>query len=403
MTELQTFLSGISREEDELISASLVRQHVRAHLFERASRMSPARPHLRWVVWAAAAAAAVAILGSSAHRLRSGSAPQLVATDRTGSVVEGSWVSALPGEEHPVRFSDGSTMALSPLSQVRLVELRQTGAAVSLETGRASVFVVHRPITKWEVTAGPFTVDVTGTKFDVGWSPVQDRFELQVTDGQVVVRGCGFGEGRAIRVGERALASCKSGRAEVTTVETPSTAQPEAVSAPKSEELVAVAVPVPVPESSNTCSPVTSSPPVVRSPKKAPTAVALDGPEQDSAAELLRVGNSVRQEGNLEKAKDILLTLRRRFPGSREAGYAAFSLGLIEFDGLGAPARATSWFRSCLAELPSGTLTREARGRLMEALYRSGNAEARKVAKDYLDQYPSGPHAALARRIVDRQ
>ena len=45
---------------------------------------------------------------------------------------------------------------------------------------------------------------------------------------------------------------------------------------------------------------------------------------------------------------------------------------------------------------------RKRKGRLMEALQGAGESrEARKAAVDYLRDYPSGPHAALARDIQE--
>jgi hypothetical protein len=52
-------------------------------------------------------------------------------------------------------------------------------------------------------------------------------------------------------------------------------------------------------------------------------------------------------------------------------------------------------------EQPSGALAREASGRLLEACIAAGDgAGARDAATRYLARYPSGPHAALARRVL---
>ena len=64
-------------------------------------------------------------------------------------------------------------------------------------------------------------------------------------------------------------------------------------------------------------------------------------------------------------------------------------------------AKAADWFQIYLKERPGGPLTREARGRVMEATHRTGRrTEARNLALTYLLDYPAGPHAELARRIV---
>ena len=123
--------------------------------------------------------------------------------------------------------------------------------------------------------------------------------------------------------------------------------------------------------------------------------------QRTSPAELSLLAETARHAGQLGKARAAFTTLRRRFPAAKEAGLAAFSLGLLEFDGFGAYAKAGDWFQTYLKERPGGPLTREARGRVMEAMHRTGRLpEARNLALSYLLDYPAGPHAELARRLA---
>jgi hypothetical protein len=96
--------------------------------------------------------------------------------------------------------------------------------------------------------------------------------------------------------------------------------------------------------------------------------------------------------------REALLSVRRRFAGSHQAALAAYELGRTT------PAlEAAGWFEAYLAEQPSGSLAREASGRLLEAESLAHNeAATREVAKRYLARYPDGPHAALARRALAR-
>ena len=95
--------------------------------------------------------------------------------------------------------------------------------------------------------------------------------------------------------------------------------------------------------------------------------------------------------------------VRRRFPGEEAASVAAFDLGRIAFDDHAAYAEAARWFEQYVTERPSGALVREATGRRMEALERSGDHPgAREAAARYLRRFPSGPHADVARSIADR-
>src|SRR6185369_8341120 len=96
--------------------------------------------------------------------------------------------------------------------------------------------------------------------------------------------------------------------------------------------------------------------------------------------------------GNVESATKAYMSLRRRFPHSSLSANAAFAMGRMEFDQRSAFAEAEHWFANYLAEQPHGPLAREALGRRMEALDRSGNFEAaRGVAQSYKTSYPRGP------------
>ncbi len=383
MTNLDQLLQTIAREEDELLRTSSVRDQVRERLSEGGfGRETPRR--MNWMIAGVAAAAVAATLGLIAW-YEPWSPPALLARDHHGPVLEGAWLVSSRDEDHGLRFSDGSSIILAPASEARVVRLGATGAHVSLVSGQARVLVVHRPKVRWELSAGPFTVEVTGTRFDVGYEPVEDRFELHLEDGSVVVRGCGFGKGRVVRSGERIVASCQSAAAPVAAVGQDQVALDAAV--PSASDVVARAGHAGLPQSREKAREAT--------PNK-PTVSALT----PTAPELANRANELRHEGNLRGARELLLELRRSFPGSSEAGTAAFRLGLIEFDGFGAFGAAATWFRRYLAEQPEGALSREARGRLMEALFRSSDPEAAAAARAYLERSPRGPHAELARRIL---
>ena len=123
--------------------------------------------------------------------------------------------------------------------------------------------------------------------------------------------------------------------------------------------------------------------------------------EASGSAELMALGDAARFSGQTGAAEHAYLTLRRRFPGDGRSALAAFSLARIAFDQRGAHAAAARWFETYLRESPGGPLAREALGRLMESLQRSGQTDrARSVAEQYVARHPRGPHAELARRLV---
>jgi TolA-binding protein len=123
---------------------------------------------------------------------------------------------------------------------------------------------------------------------------------------------------------------------------------------------------------------------------------------QASAAELMLLADAASHAGEPRRALSVFGLVRERFSGTPHATLAAFALGRLQFDSFSSHSQAARWFRTYLAEAPSGVFAREALGRLMEALAGSGDeAGARSAAQRYLKRYPSGPHAALASRLAD--
>jgi len=100
--------------------------------------------------------------------------------------------------------------------------------------------------------------------------------------------------------------------------------------------------------------------------------------------------------------REKLLAERRSAASSAAASSAAFRLGRLEADYLGNPGAAAKWFAIYLAEQPQGPLRGDARGRLFECLWHSGQkAAAAAEAQRYLLDYPGGPYAARARHILN--
>ena len=77
---------------------------------------------------------------------------------------------------------------------------------VLLKQGKARIAVRHRKHTAWTVSAGPYRVSVTGTRFDVEWDPKRRRFRLDLSEGEVVVFGPMVTEGQKISSGHTFVA-----------------------------------------------------------------------------------------------------------------------------------------------------------------------------------------------------
>jgi len=333
----------------------------------------------------------------------------------------GAWLDAPEKKSLSLEFSDGSRFELAPTSKARLVELQREGARVELASGKMKVHVIPRRGADFRLDAGPFGVHVTGTRFELSYSPENDTFELFLEEGQVELSGCVFGHGRKLAAGQNVRASCAKRALDVSygrprrdekervVPRAPATETPPAaaVAAHSEEPARTGAEPRPAPSAHSGKAQDNSWLSLARAGeyREAFSIVYAEGFETEceraSSAALAQLADVARHAGAPKQAEHALLTLRRRFPGTGDAALAAFALGRLEFDVYQAYPRAATWFKTYLSERPSGPMAREALGRLLEARYRAQDlVGARAGAARYLKEYPSGPHAELASRIV---
>jgi TolA-binding protein len=358
-------------------------------------------------------AAAVALLGAGAAYLHFLTERPLgfVIEGQGGQPQVGEWLAAPAEESLALTFSDGSRFELAPSARGRVLEVDAQGSHVMLERGAASVRVTKRPDAHWRFSAGPFVVEVLGTEFDLVWDPEGDEFVLRLEEGRVNVSGCNFREGRPVLPGETVRASCAARRFEVVStaaVELEAAPPPTPQAEVRAEELVAApGAPHVARESQRPTAKPAGWREMARDGRyaEALSLVEADGFDavlrEASAADLALLGDAARLTGRSDRALGAYQAVRQRFAGTKAASNAAFHVARIYFDQLGAYARAAAWFETYLTEQPQGGLAREATGRWLESLQRSGNPSgARKVAARYLERYPQGPHAGLARQVL---
>ncbi len=346
---------------------------------------------------------------------------------------------AAAGEEARLRFTDGTTVALSPGSALRVAEVDAVGARMLLEDGRASLRVTPRPKARWSVEAGPFAVLVTGTAFDVSWTRGDGTLRVDLHEGSVTVRGPLAPDGLPLRAGQRLVARMREGDVKISSGDAASAAGSAAGPAQQGPSSAGAALPggdrntgpgdegdagAARPEGSRAEGAPAGLPPhgsaaapdgAAAAPSWAKRVAAGDfrsvlaeaeqrglggvldhGPLDD----LVALADAARYARRGDVAQRALTATRKRFPGTSHGKAAAFLLGRMVDDG-GSPGAAVAWYDAYLAESPGGPFAAEALGRKMVAVERTGGrSAARPVAELYLKRHPRGAHAPVARDLV---
>ncbi|WP_437673110.1 FecR domain-containing protein [Sorangium sp. So ce131] len=444
-------LTAMARDAGAVARTDAALARGRARLIEEVERAAPPRApwRRRWLVPAALAPLLV-IAGlwvlRPAARLE-------VRID--GAAPADSYVRAGEGGA-TARFSEGTTVRFAPGARGRVAAITARGAAIHIERGAAHFEVVHLPGAEWIAEAGPFTVAVTGTEFDLSWQ--DERLELTMQSGSVAVRGPLAAGGIGLRGGQRLVADVVRG--ELTIADQKAAAEPhapeggdprepgaaagreaaadagataEASGAAGSDERggrgeeggreeksgreekgapAAAERGAPAPEAAPSAVPDRAAAPQSYRERVARGDFARAIADAESRgidaviaasplSELAALADAARYAGRNDLAERVLLAERSRFAGSPEARSAAFLLGRMAEPG--SPAAAIVWYDRYLAESPAGSLAAEALGRKMMVVRASrGEAAARPIAEDYLARYPRGAFAATAAEILGR-
>jgi len=344
----------------------------------------------RWMPLAAAAMLLVAV-GTTAWMYR----PKRIEYHLSGSSlrIEDEWIAADQGSGM-LRFSEGTEIKLERGSKSRVVEVTPHGAQIVLKSGVLRARVVHRPKARWQVGAGPFTIDVTGTAFDVDWSMRKGRLEVRLNNGSVMVRGPTLQEGIRVTSGHRLVAHARTGTAELSSL-APAKVPSDATPAPIVKKPKNVVPPQPAPSWSALLTSGNFRKVIELAKSRGINATLRRG----SLSDLVALADAARYAGDRALARRGLLAQRTRFSASTEARAAAFILGRMA-DDQGALDEALHWYEVYLRQSPNGAFAAEALGNKLVVLMRSKDDEAaRTVARLYLRRFPRGAHAAYAREV----
>jgi TolA-binding protein len=402
MNVLRELGRSIADEQDrrpDYVDPARIAARLRVSSFARRPRSGAAR----WAAGIAAALVAAAfaffLVTKFAH------APleyRVEGTSHPGR--ESTWISATD-DPLPIGFSDGSRVVLGQGARARVTRLERTGAELAVEQGPVGLAIVPRKGNHWRVDLGPFVVEVTGTRFDVDWNPLTERFKLVMHEGTVVVSGCSIGS-RSFAAGETLAVSCRDRQYYVESGEDAQRADRDSGATPSvAPEPTEPDAPAPRAATDSRTDTKWRALAEAGRYREALAAAEAAGFESEcqraSASDLLSLAGAARLAGDAPRARQAYTLLRKRFASEPVAAVAAFNLARVAFDLVSDYGEAARWFRTYLREQPSGSLAPEAHGRLLEALQRSGDLPAaRAAAKEYLTRYPTGPHAEFAKRLA---
>jgi hypothetical protein len=349
-----------------------------------------------------------------------------------GTVSDGGYVRAKAEGGTELRFSEGSTFELDPGTSTRVTDLDKRGSRVLIESGRAHVRVTHRPAARWTVDAGPYSVQVVGTEFDVRWSGSDEVLDVQMQRGKIIVRGPLAVGGLTMEAGQHLVANVKDGEifldatpgAEASNLPRARAESPEPTFAddPTAPAVAPSTAPaVTAPHATRSRAIVGSHvAPQPAAPETSWSKLIAQGDfhgvlaeaeqrglartlETGSAADLNALADAARYVRRSDVARRTLLAERDRFPRTATAREAAFFLGGLSEDeaGVAAVKVALEWYERYMAESPNGTYAAQALGRQMMLVQKlRGAAAARPIAHEYLSRFPSGPYADPARKLL---
>jgi hypothetical protein len=319
-----------------------------------------------------------------------------------------------------IRFSDGSEIALDREARAQISDVTRVGARIVLSNGRAHTFFVPKPGARWQVAAGPYVVQVTGTIFDVQWSSDGEAFDVWLQKGSVRVSGPLIGDGIAMTHGQHLLTRVKEnqilldGQHADAAAPAPATPAPApAADSPARGEAAGTAAAgivgeqaVPASITARVTHPVAKS--WSRRMARGDFEAVVEAAERrgiesvlarGSHAELAALADAARYTRRSRLAGRALNAERERFPETAEGREASFFLGNLAEDG-GDRAGAVSWYGRYLREDSAGTYAAQALGRKMLLESRRGSSAAGIDAEEYLHRFPAGSYADAARLIL---
>jgi TolA-binding protein len=341
-----------------------------------------------------------------------------------GSVLEGGYLRESAHNGVALTFSEGTKVQLLPGTRGRLRSVDKDGARLAIENGTASLHVTKSEHRHWLVEVGPFLVSVKGTVFTVSWDPSNERFELKLREGRVVVSGPVSGGDLTLRSGQRLLVNLSKAETVITEDLTSAANGTTDAAAPDTSADTSVASAVDAAESATTrrargaageaAISASANPSnerrwaddlakgnwnrILDDVERAGVDVTLN---RASSEDLSTVASAARYRQRHELARAALLAQLRRFPNSQRAIDAIYLLGRVEEARPSGSAQAITWYDVYLSRAPRGAYAAEALGRKLTLVHQTGGvAQAQPIAEEYLRRFPTGSYAGAARALL---
>jgi transmembrane sensor len=345
---------------------------------------------LRWAVVGTALAAAAAFVLLFLSWGRGGP----ISTSAPAGVV----AMATSDRAQTVQLPHDGVLELSPNTEIRLEADEASGATVELLAGAVLLDVNSGPGLTWRVLAGDHEVLAVGTRYRV--EKTADVPAVVVEEGVVRLSGPSVpAPGVFIRAAPSeplAAASTPSPPVEPAPAKEAEVTPPE-VESNVDARTVKKAVPtlgwverfrIAIREGDDEGA-------VVALPKRFPT-----GRESLGPADYVDAGDALRAVGDRDRAERSYTAACDREGKSNACGVATVRLA-ISRAGAGDRAQAIALASRYLDAHPDGTLARDALGRRMEWRWKAKRRDAAQAdAKAYLDRWPRGSRAELARSIL---
>jgi ferric-dicitrate binding protein FerR (iron transport regulator) len=425
---VNAFVERAERELGDITQAQLDDgwQHLR-QARSAGARLRPVRKQrrLRLLPWVAGFAAAGLVVGLGMLGYRAFSARPLRYTVEGMAARQGDAIAASSNAVSRLLFSDESHIVLDASTRLTVDGLDARGARIGLLDGAVDVFVKARANGSWLFSAGPFLVRVKGTSFRLAFAASLGRLRLQMTSGHVEVlappgRTVAVGAGESVElfatappsVGSAAPTAPAPDRRAITAVPDARPALRDPRAAADSPRRRVVAPPPGEPASL----PAGTSGSSLTTPSLAWTQwlsqgkfsqVVADAEQrgidqviaQARPADIAALADAARYIKRYSLSRQVLLAMRSRFAATESANDASFFLGRLAEATSGAKP-ALAWYEIYLRDAPHGLYAKEAMGREMRLRAAGPPERTRRIARQYLERFPQGPEADLARALV---